>query len=270
MSSGNGKRWALGGGLLASGAAAFQAMSPTAQRFGATIHRERAAGRLIALTYDDGPNPTSTPALLELLARHDARATFFLIGRWAAREPELVRATAAAGHALGNHTHTHPTMPAHGAARIREELARCRAAVEGSGADLAEIDGLALMRPPYGHRRPGTLRTARAEGYVPVLWSVTSFDWRRRTTAERIARRCARARGGDVVLLHDGSDAEPARDCSATVAATAALLERYTARGYRFVTVPELVAAAQNGQRTGTSPTATAKNSASIGSPSFQ
>ncbi|MFZ0088208.1 MAG: polysaccharide deacetylase family protein [Solirubrobacteraceae bacterium] len=241
------RRAAVAAGVTAAagvGLAIFEGMYPTAQLYGATAHRERAAGRRLALTFDDGPNPGWTPALLDLLALYDARATFFLIGKWAEREPALVRRTATAGHAIGNHTHSHPTMPAHLTETIRRELRRCRDAVEASGVRFSTIDGRALMRPPYGHRRPGTLRTLRAEGYVPVMWSITGFDWRARTTAQRITRRCLRARDGDIILLHDGSDEEPVADRSRTLASAEAILEYYSHRGYQFVTVPELVAAA--------------------------
>jgi peptidoglycan-N-acetylglucosamine deacetylase len=229
---------------VAVGAAVFQGQYPTAQRYGATIHREPAAGRRIALTYDDGPNPEQTPRLLALLARYDAKATFFLIGQWAEREPALISEIVAAGHAIGNHTHTHPTMPAHGAKRIREELRRCREAVEASGERFSRIDGAALMRPPYGRRRPGTLRTMREEGYMPVTWSITGYDWRAHTTARAITRRCQRAKDGDIILLHDGSNLDPAADRSRSIDCTEAVLEHFTPQGYRFVTVPDLVAAA--------------------------
>jgi peptidoglycan-N-acetylglucosamine deacetylase len=225
------------------GAAIFQGQYPTAQRYGATIHRERAAGRRLALTFDDGPNPEQTPRLLELLAHHGAKATFFLIGEWAEREPALIREIVSAGHAIGNHTYTHPTMPAHSARWIREDLRRCREAVEGSGERFSTVDGAALMRPPYGRRRPGTLRTLREEGYVPVTWSITGYDWRAHTTAKRITRRCLRAKEGDIILLHDGSNTEPAADRSRSLAGAEATMEHFGPLGYRFVTVPELVAA---------------------------
>lgn len=235
----------IAGSAAAAGFAVFQGQYPTAQLYGATIHRERAAGRRLALTFDDGPNPEQTPPLLTLLADHDARATFFLIGEWAEREPALIREIVRRGHAIGNHTHSHPTMPAHGAARIREELRRCREAVEASGERFSTVDGAALMRPPYGRRRPGTLRTMRAEGYVPVTWSITGYDWRALTTAKRISRRCLRASDGDIILLHDGAHTEPAKDRGRTVESVAAILERFTAAGFELVTVPELVAAAR-------------------------
>ena len=230
-------------GLAGAGVAIFQGQYPTAQLYGRTIHRERAAGKCLALTYDDGPNPVETPRLLDLLDRYDAKATFFLIGKWAEREPALIRETVARGHAIGNHTFTHPTMPAHPSGWIRDDLRRCREAVEASGERFSTVDGEALMRPPYGRRRPGTLRTLHDQGYVPVTWSITGYDWRERTTAEAITSRCAKAREGDIILLHDGSQEEPAKDRSRSLAATAAILERYSADGYRFLNVPDLVAA---------------------------
>lgn len=234
---------ATGIALAAAGFAIYQGQYPTAQLYGRTVHREPGAGRKIALTYDDGPNPFWTPVLLDLLDAHDAKATFFLIGMWAEREPDLIREIVARGHAIGNHTFTHPTMPAHPAGRIREELSRCREAVEASGESFSRIDGEMLMRPPYGRRRPGTLRTMRQEGYVPVTWSITGYDWRARTTAKAIARRCLRSGEGDIILLHDGSNEEPAADRSRSVEATRKTLERYRPDGYEFVTVPALVEA---------------------------
>ncbi len=227
----------------AIGVAVYAGQYPTAQIYGPTIHRERGAGRRISLTYDDGPNPERTPGLLALLARYDAKATFFVIGMWAEREPDLIRRIVAEGHAIGNHTFTHPSMPSHGATRIRDELRRCREAVEAAGERFSTVDGAMLMRPPYGRRRPGTLRTMRAEGYVPVTWSITGYDWRVHTTARAITRRCLHAGEGDIVLLHDGSNAEPAADRHKSVESTEAILDHYAPQGYEFVTVPELVAA---------------------------
>lgn len=233
---------ALGAGAGAAAYAVYHAASPTSQRYGSTLCRLPGSGPRIALTFDDGPNPDATPALLDLLEGHGARATFFLIGRFAELEPDLVRAIGAAGHAIGNHTWSHPSLPTTSGQRLRDELARTRAAVEGAGARLSEINGLALMRPPYGRRRPGSLRTLRDCGYAPVMWSITCYDWRRTTTGRAIARRGLRARGGDIVLLHDGSDHALGADRSKTLAATEAIIERGRASGYEFVTVPELVA----------------------------
>jgi peptidoglycan-N-acetylglucosamine deacetylase len=235
------KRTALAAVLGAGGLALLPAQLPTSQLYGATICRARTGRREIALTYDDGPNPEWTPKLMEVLARHDAHATFFLIGRWAEREPGLIRELVAAGHAVGNHTFTHPSMPLLTSSGVIDELARCRDAVESSGETFSTVDGEALMRPPYGRRRPGTLRAMRAAGYVPVTWSITCYDWRRTATEDKIAARAQRAKEGDVILLHDGYHLDPAHDRSASVAATEDTLERLGAEGHRFVTIPDLV-----------------------------
>ena len=234
---------ALGAGAGAVGFACYHAVAPTSQFFGPTVCRVPGAGRRVALTYDDGPNPGATETILELLDRHGARATFFVSGSFAELEPDLVRAIAARGHAVGNHTWSHPSLPTTSDASLRDELARTRAVVEAAGVEFSEIEGRSLMRPPYGRRRPGTLRTLREEGYAPVMWSITCYDWRRTVTARAIARRAARGRDGDIVLLHDGSDRGIGADRSKTVAATEAVLHRLGAEGYAFATVPELAAA---------------------------
>jgi peptidoglycan/xylan/chitin deacetylase (PgdA/CDA1 family) len=233
-------RTAIALGAGAAAVALYGAQVPTAQLYGPTIARFPAARGRLALTFDDGPNPHETPRLLDLLDAYDAKATFFLIGRWAAREPGLVREIADRGHAIGNHTYTHPTMPLHSAGMLRDDLARCRVVVERTGAAFSRVGGAMLMRPPYGRRRPGTLRVLAEEGYVPVTWSVTGYDWRSWETSGRIARRCRHARDGDLILLHDGSDRDPRHDRSRSLAAARAALEHHTARGARFVTVPEL------------------------------
>ncbi|HLM09451.1 MAG TPA: polysaccharide deacetylase family protein [Thermoleophilaceae bacterium] len=230
----------------AAGFAWFHSRYPTSQLYGATIARApcQSAGRRIALTYDDGPNPVYTPPLLALLERYRAKATFFQIGRWIEREPALAREVEAAGHALGNHTYTHANLAACSGARVKEELRRCRDAAEAAGLAYSTVDGRELMRCPWGRRRPGTLRAARAEGYVPVQWSITCWDWRTRESWQDFARRGLKAKGGDVILLHDGIHTEPAGDRANSLRATHEILERLGAEGYEFVSVPELVAAA--------------------------
>ena len=131
---------------------------PAAQLWGEVAahgSRDERPGR-VALTFDDGPNPVHTPRLLEVLDRLGAPATFFVLGRWAAREPALLREMTTAGHALGNHTHTHPTLPLLGRSAVADELARCREAVESAGAQFSLVGESMLMRPPYGRRRRGT------------------------------------------------------------------------------------------------------------------
>ena len=231
------------GGLGALGLAYYNGQVPKSQLYGKTIFRNRDAGKRIALTYDDGPNPAYTPELLELLARHGAHATFFQIGKWVEREPALAKEVRDAGHAVGNHTFNHPTLALCSTDRVKEELRLCHEASQAAAIEYSTVDGGSLMRCPWGRRRPGTLRAVKSAGYMPVQWSITGWDWAKRKTADDIAGRCLKAREGDVILLHDGVHTEPRADRSKSVYATRQVLEQLGAEGYEFVTIPELVAA---------------------------
>jgi peptidoglycan/xylan/chitin deacetylase (PgdA/CDA1 family) len=180
----------------------------------------------LALTFDDGPNPAATPKLLEVLARHNARAAFFVIGDFVRREPALTREIAAAGHVLGNHTMSHPWLPFAADARIRAELAGCNAALEDTLGRKVE-----LFRPPHGAVRPLVLRAARELGLKTVQWNLIVADWKpvgaetllARLTAG-IARNRRRGRGTNVVL-HDGGQGGLGQPRLPTVEAVRRLLE---------------------------------------------
>lgn len=224
--------------------APYHAIEPRSQAFGPTVIGTPGHGKLLALTYDDGPNEHWTPKLLDLLAERDVKATFFLVGKYVERCPDLVRRTSGEGHALGNHTYSHTSVLFLSEERITEELTHCAATVERTGCSFSEIDGERLFRPPYGRRRPASLRAIRAAGYVPVCWSVTCWDWSKRTTADKIERHAVRqTRGGDLILLHDGDgDHGMEVDRGGSLVATERLIDRYRGAGFEFVTVPELVA----------------------------
>ena len=213
----------------------YAAMAPGSQLFGRTI----VAGRdphEFALTFDDGPNDDYTVQLLEMLARHEVKATFFLIGKFVRQRPQLARAIHTAGHSVGNHTMSHPWLMLESPRRVREELAGCNAALEDA---LGEP--VRLMRPPHGARRPDVLRAARDLGLTPVQWNAMGFDWQSGATAagivehlERgIARNRRRGRGSNL-LLHDGGHTAIGADRSQSIEATRIVLERYR---MRYVTV---------------------------------
>lgn len=218
-------------GLLAGGYA-YAANWPTSQIFGKTLIAgpdTDPARHTVALTYDDGPSPRNTSALLDALAEHNVRATFFLIGEHVRKHPELARRVAAAGHVIGNHTTMHPNLAKRNDARVREELTRCQQTI----ADTLGQQPV-LFRPPYGARRPGVLRIARTLGLTPVLWNVTAHDWDPIGTASILANidkgiAHNRKRGvASNILLHDASHldgAEPASRAD-SIAATRALLQR--------------------------------------------
>ena len=228
-------------GVVAAGAATaagYQSMAPTGQWYGRTFCCGTRGSKLIALTYDDGPNDPHTLKLLEVLARHDVRATFFMIGSYVRQRPDIARAVASAGHVIGNHTYHHPLLIFRSADETRAELSDCRAALSDAVGEHSN-----LFRPPFGGRRPGTLRIARGMGMEPVMWNVTGYDWNAPPAAvieEKVAKQL-HAGVGDVVLLHDGSHKGMGADRAQTVIATENLIRRYKDEGFEFVTVVEMM-----------------------------
>jgi peptidoglycan-N-acetylglucosamine deacetylase len=217
-------------------AAGYQSMAPTGQWFGRTFTGRPRESRQLALTYDDGPNDPHTLRLLEVLSRHEAHATFFLIGSRVRQRPDIVREIAAAGHLIGNHTFTHPLLTFKSTSQIRRELLDCRSTLEDSVGLHSN-----LFRPPFGGRRPAVLSVARDLALEPVMWNVTGYDWTA-PPAQVIEQKVAkRVRGGDVILLHDGGHTQMGADRSQTVIATDRLITRYKSEGYTFVTIPQMM-----------------------------
>jgi peptidoglycan-N-acetylglucosamine deacetylase len=227
---------ALTGAAVVVAAAGYQSMAPTGQWYGKAFTGVARDAKKIALTYDDGPNDPHTPQLLEVLAKHGVRATFFLIGRYVQQRPDIVREIVKAGHAVGNHTFTHPLLIFKSKSEIRKELSDCSQAIANAVGQKPD-----LFRPPFGGRRPAVLRIASELALQPVMWNVTGYDWNA-PPAESIEGRVAKQiRGGDVILLHDGGHKQMGADRSQTVIATDRLIAGYKAEGYEFVTVPEMM-----------------------------
>jgi peptidoglycan/xylan/chitin deacetylase (PgdA/CDA1 family) len=227
----------FGASLAAAAVAAgYQSMAPRGQWYGGTFTGLQPGSKQLALTYDDGPNDPHTFRLLEVLAKHNVKATFFLIGRFVKQRPDIAREFIRAGHVVGNHTFSHPNLIFATAGQTRTELTLCEQALGDAVGEHSR-----LFRPPFGGRRPSTLRVARALGLEPVMWSVTGWDWKGKP-AEFVERKVAQQiRGGDVILLHDGSHAAFGADRSQTVIATDHLIARYKSEGCEFVTVPEMM-----------------------------
>jgi peptidoglycan/xylan/chitin deacetylase (PgdA/CDA1 family) len=221
--------WIAGAaGITAAGIASYGAIAPESELFGDTLHR-LADPKQLALTFDDGPNDPHTLHLLDVLARHDVKATFFLIGKHVAAKPEIARRIAAAGHTMGNHTYTHPNLAFCSEARIRQELSDCKKILQDTIGDHST-----LFRPPFGARRPTVLKIAREVGLMPVMWSVTCYDWKP-TTADRVERHAARQiSNGNIILLHDGGHSLMGADRAHTVAATERMITRFRTEGYSF------------------------------------
>jgi len=220
---------------VAACAAGYQSMAPTGQWYGRTFIGQDSGSKQIALTYDDGPNDPHTLRLLEVLAKHDFHATFFMIGRYVEQRPDIAREVLQAGHVVGNHTFMHPNLIFCSAAETRTQLQKCDRALTDAVGEHAP-----LFRPPFGGRRPQSLSIARELGLDPIMWNVTGWDWNA-PPAEQIERRVAQQiRGGDVILLHDGGHKQMGADRSQTVLATDRLIARYKQEGYEFVTIPQM------------------------------
>lgn len=195
------------------------------------ILRAETTDKIVALTFDDGPDPRFTPAVLAILKDRHIRATFFVVGEDAALYPELVRNTCQAGHEIENHSYTHPDLMKPTDLTVNEEIAWCQETIES-------ITGAApiYFRPPRRLYNSDILKLSGVFGYRLVLWSVC-LENRAANTPEKMAARAAGLIGpGAIILAHDGH-----LDRSMTVKALPILIDELQRRGYRFVTLRELL-----------------------------
>ena len=227
--------WFVAGGACAiAGISAWGATAPASQLFGRTVRHTGDRGSM-ALTFDDGPNPSATPQLLELLAKYGVKATFFVIGRQVRVFPALAREIVERGHEIGNHTETHPSLIWLTSAGIADELDRCDEAISSAAGVTAR-----WMRPPYGYRNPLLNGVVARRGNAGVaMWSIAARDWKTEA-AEPVIERLRRARGGDMVLLHDGDHRVQQGNRLHVVAALEYWLPRWKDAGMRFVTMNEI------------------------------
>jgi peptidoglycan/xylan/chitin deacetylase (PgdA/CDA1 family) len=212
--------------------------APSAHRLGIATGT---AANGIAITFDDGPHPEGTPAVLDLLAAHGASATFFVVGEQVRRRPALLDRIRAQGHAVALHGDRHLLQTRRRGRALDDDYARGIAAIE----DAIGVRPL-HHRPPYGIYSPAGLAHARAHGLTPLLWSAWGKDWRRLSTPERIAANALCGTGarageavaeGDVVLLHDADFYSSEKSHRRTAAALAIILSTLDARGIATVLV---------------------------------
>ena len=226
--------WFAAGGVCAAGGLfAWGALAPASQIFGQTLRRLDDAS-CMAITFDDGPNPSVTPKVLELFERYNAKATFFLIGQRVRAFPALAREIVERGHAIGNHTETHPSLTFLSPGRITEELERCDDAIAGATGKSPK-----WMRPPFGYRSPLLDGIVQRRGGAGVaMWNVAARDWRT-DSPELVIQRLRRARGGDIVLLHDGDHRVREGKRGHVLAALEYWLPRWRDAGIQFVKLDE-------------------------------
>ncbi len=223
--------------LAAAGAAAaygaYSAACPVSQNWGRGFHRGPLGLRKVALTFDDGPSE-STPGVLAVLEHYGIRATFFCCGTNVDRLPDITRATAAAGHEIGNHSYFHPALLRCRADRVRDELEATQAAI---GKTIGRRP--ALFRPPYGVRVPSLARIQPRLGLTAVMWSVIGWDWQ--FPRDRIVRRVVRGVDeGAIICLHDGETTNLHADRRETIEALPEIIESLLEAGYSFVIAGEM------------------------------
>lgn len=187
----------------------------------------------VALTFDDGPNEPFTSQVLDTLARHDARATFFLLGQAVERHPEIARRIAREGHAVGTHTYHHLKLHALSPRRIAQEIDLGQEALRAAG-----VESQGLFRAPHGLKSPFLPGILRRRGLRLIAWTDGVWDTDRPGTEVIAARALAKPGDAEILLLHDG---KPGLDRSQTVLALEVILRACRERGLRCVTVPELV-----------------------------
>jgi len=215
--------------MLLSGAARAWALTP-----GDFVWRVSTSTPVVALTFDDGPGP-DTPKFLALLKEHGAKGTFFMLGEMAKARPTLVKQVVADGHEVASHLYTHVSFakvpPEEGRASLGESMKKSRAAIETAGGQK-----LLYCRMPHGVDRPWIREVAKAEGFVLVNWTF-GYDWLSLSTEEMAKTYIDKIRPGAIILMHDGGKRQKSADVLAQ------LLQALDEKGYKAVTVGELLAA---------------------------
>jgi peptidoglycan/xylan/chitin deacetylase (PgdA/CDA1 family) len=216
-------------GIAVAGGVAHGAFHRNSFLFGRPVTRLRTGERAVALTFDDGPNPNATPAILDALGARGVHATFFILGRHAERWPDLVRRVADEGHAIGNHGYYHRKLHLKSPSYVRADLELGTKRIE-----IAAGQRPRWFRAPHGFRSPWVTPIARSLGQRTVGWSLGVWDSDRPGDAVIADRTVDGARPGAILLLHDGDGYDPLGDRMQTARAVPQIIDRLSARGFRF------------------------------------
>lgn len=224
------------GGILFSGCRpAVEPYSPTVAP-GETVYFVPNSRKMVALTFDDGPNGAATEKILEALKKHNVKATFFLIGANVERFPQITRRIAAEGHLIGVHTYQHPRYDQISPAAREKDIADASQAIETAAGIRPR-----WFRPPFGINGAELAEVCRRQDLILAGWSLDANDWNPHPLADLVKAIVEQATAGDIILLHDGQDTRPDADRAATVAAVPIIVDELKAQGFVFVTLPELL-----------------------------
>ncbi len=218
--------------LIAIGLPIFLIHPKSPQIFGDAVSHVKTHEKVVALTYDDGPNGQFTEDILALLQKHQIHATFFMVGEHAAQYPELIKKAYQAGHELGNHSWSHVLMVGKSSRFQREQIKKTDEVLRKAG-----YKGDINFRPPHGQSGIGLHRVLADMKKKNILFDVWGWDWSSPGTKKIVKYVMEDVRPGSIILLHDGCGTR-----EQTVAASDIIIQRLKAQGYRFVTVSELLA----------------------------
>lgn len=190
--------------------------------------------KAIALTFDDGPDSKYTPKVLDVLKQHDVKATFFLIGSKVKKHPDIAKRIVHEGHAIGNHSYSHPLFTKIDLKRFSQEIKQTEDALQA-------ITGFKpkLIRPPYGEIDEKQLLWAKKRGQIVINWNVDSGDWRSLEGAVVIKNILSHTKAGAIVLQHSGG--ADSQNLNGTVKALPVIIKKLKSEGYQFLTVPQLL-----------------------------
>jgi len=230
-------RWALSMGMcvIVAGILSYGYFFPASDVFGKTYAQAVTTQKVIALSFDDGPNEPYTSQILDILSSYGVKATFFVVGKNVEYYPDVARRIVAEGHVLGNHSYTHKALSEFDVPDYSE--------VDLAQAAIYNVTGVRphLFRPPYGRKTPWELEYVKRKGLVTVTWSVSANDPHKPPSDAITEKVLHAARPGAIILLHDGNGIKHGADRSRTVAALPQIIESLKAQGYTFVTVPEVL-----------------------------
>lgn len=220
-------------GVSVIGGAIHGAFHRNSPLFGPTLGRIPSDRKVVALTFDDGPNPDATPLILQTLREKGVRATFFVLGSHAERWPELVRRISHEGHQLGNHGYFHRKLQFKSPFYVSRDIRLGIRAIKRAGAPAPR-----LFRAPHGFRSPWTTPIASSYGERTVGWSLGVWDSDRPGADEIVRRTMEGVEPGSIILLHDGDGYNPDGDRMQTAAALPIIIDRLKDQGYEFATLP--------------------------------
>lgn len=220
-------------GVSVIGGAMHGAFHRNSPFFGPALGRIAGEGKVVALTFDDGPNPDATPLILDTLAEKGVHATFFVLGSHAERWPELVRRMSQEGHQLGNHGYFHRKLQFKSPFYVSRDIRLGIRAIKRAGAPAPRY-----FRAPHGFRSPWTTPIASSYGERTVGWSLGVWDSDRPGVDEIVRRTLEGVSPGSIVLLHDGDGYNPDGDRMQTAAALPHIIDRLKDQGYEFATLP--------------------------------